>query len=219
MFEKFTTEGGDTFRRRYEGTYGYFVNKTNPNLPLLVQLVSFEGNNGEILRFKRLDGIMFTLNANTEKEIGFEFTPPEKRWYPHPVYGAVLGARRPARQFSRGLCDANYTLQYYNVKNIRWEELPVNFQEVANILEGPKKNISSLEVWLKAGQETTAYYLSPTFSLLSGRKVIHLALFDRFIAQLKFEGDKLTVMSRDVIFDTEYGQVAALLGKELVYGE
>lgn len=220
MFEKFTTEGGDTFRRRYEGTYGYFIDRTKNTKPLLVQLVSFEGRNGEVVKFQRLDGVTFQLNANTEQDIGFDFTPPEKRWYPHPTYGAVLGSRRTARQFSRGLCDHNYSLQYWWERGNRFEHVTLTFQEVYNILEAPVPKQMPFSEWVKVSNPPT-YYISPLFTIVrtgTSDRRISLRLYDREIATLNLVGDKLTMTLSDLIFTSECASVAKDLGvSEVAY--
>lgn len=219
MFEKFTTEGGDTFRRRYEGTFGYYINRSNGGQRLLVQLVSFGGRNGEVLHFKNIDGIEYTLNANTDSDIGFEFVPPEKRYYPHAMYGAVLGARVVARQFSRGLCENNYTLRTWSPRRLNFETLPVNFQEVHNILEGSPKPQQAFQDWIKS-PKTAMFYLSPLFALVVAIEGVKLYLYDRHIATLTATGESLTVVtdSFDPIFTAEVTVVANLLGfKDVIY--
>lgn len=211
MFEKFTANGGNTFRQRYEGTFGYYVNRETKTPPLLVQLTNFR-NDGNILEFKTIDGVLYTLNINTNREIGFEFAPPTKRWYPSDRFGALLGSRRVARQFSRGLCENNYELRYLQ-NNERWVSAQITFENVHHILEESTRQITApVTAFVENKYAHNTYYLTPQYVLFRSKEgLLNLYLYERPIASLTvaLKEKQLKVTGLDMMFMREVHELLA----------
>lgn len=101
MFEKFLSANVGDFRQRYEGTYGFYRNESKKRMLCRLQEV---GNSRCV--FVDRDGIEYTLNPDTQRDIGFEFLPPRSQWY-NTQRGAVWSQRVAQRQFSRGITGKN----------------------------------------------------------------------------------------------------------------
>lgn len=220
MFEKFTSEGGGTFRQRYLNTYGFFNNRESKKPPLLVKLVEFTGNNHSTVCFEDIHGARYHLHADSTSDIGFDFAPPEKRWYPHYIYGAVLGARKPVKQYSKGLCDNNYILQYLDEKYLKFNSLEINFKEAENILQPKIKTIQlSLKEWVSSQTLPHTYYVTNQLVICkhpNGRLFVYL--YDQVIATLTLAEDILIFKDVDLIFNSECIQLQKLLGfKGIIY--
>lgn len=102
MFEKFTRANSRDFKQRYEGTYGFFRNEDRSKKLMRLDLIE-----ERVCRFSDARGVEFSLNADTEKNIGFEFIPPKSRWYNSTDGNVYLVQRVAARQFSRGINGKN----------------------------------------------------------------------------------------------------------------
>ena len=100
--EEFTSVASRDFRQRYQNTYGYFT--TDAGKRLLVYLSTVKDHESE---FCDADGI--TYRALADKGVFFEFIPLERRLFVHKDT-LKLACRRPARQWSRGICSANSTI-------------------------------------------------------------------------------------------------------------
>lgn len=100
MFEKFTTVDANDFRQRYLGTYGFF--RRGENKPLLTKINAID----RAVTFVDRDGISYSLNPDTDSDIGFEFIPPKAAWH-NTNEGAYLVKRIPARQWLRGVHTKN----------------------------------------------------------------------------------------------------------------
>jgi hypothetical protein len=101
LFEKFLSANVDSFRQRYEGTYGFYRDEKKKRL-----LVRLDSINAEECTFVNADGIDFRLRVDTARDIGFEFLPPKSAWY-NTEAGAVWTQRLAQRQFSRGVTSKN----------------------------------------------------------------------------------------------------------------
>lgn len=101
MFEKFLSANVDSFRQRYEGTYGFYRDEKKKRL-----LVRLDAISPEECLFVNADGIDFRLRVDTARDIGFEFLPPKSAWY-NTEAGAVWTQRLAQRQFSRGVTAKN----------------------------------------------------------------------------------------------------------------
>jgi hypothetical protein len=101
LFEKFLSANVDSFRQRYEGTYGFYRDEKKKRL-----LVRLDSISAEECTFVNADGIDFRLRVDTSRDIGFEFLPPKSAWY-NTEGGAVWTQRLAQRQFSRGVTSKN----------------------------------------------------------------------------------------------------------------
>ena len=75
MFEKFLSANVESFRQRYEGTYGFYRDEKKKRL-----LVRLDSISPEECVFVNADGIDFRLRVDTSRDIGFEFLPPKSAW-------------------------------------------------------------------------------------------------------------------------------------------
>lgn len=127
MFEKFTSQGANDFRQRYQGTFGFFRNDHEKKAPFLCKL-SFVEN---AVKFIDKRGIEYTLNPDVEEQIGFHFLPP-KAGYFNTDTGAMLVTRQAARQFQRGISDRN--TQMYNLSmEAGFRGTPVDFTNLEKV--------------------------------------------------------------------------------------
>jgi hypothetical protein len=83
MFEKFLSQNLESFKQRYEGTFGFYRNEEGKRL--LVRLDSITARN---CVFKDANGVDYRIRPDSEENIGFEFLPPKSQWY-NTVDGAV----------------------------------------------------------------------------------------------------------------------------------
>jgi hypothetical protein len=127
MFEKFLSTGTRDFVQRYEGTFGFYRKEDKSRL--LVQLSGIGENSCNFVDAK---GINYSLNADTDKDIGFEFLPP-KSGYHNTDKGAILVQRTPARQWQRGISHKNTSLQVMTMGFLRAER--VDIQNLERIYE------------------------------------------------------------------------------------
>lgn len=111
MFEKFTQANARDFRQRYEGTYGFFRKEDKSRV-----LTRLDSISDSVCIFSDARGVEFRLNADAEKDIGFEFLPPKSCWYNSSDGNVYLVSRAAARQFQRGISPKN-TVIYKLVNN------------------------------------------------------------------------------------------------------
>lgn len=221
MFEKFLGSSSSTFQQRYLGTYGFFHNRHEKKPPLLVKLVDFPNNLNKSVVFQTIEGISYELKIDTEKDIGFEFAPPEKRWYPHQFYGAVLGCRRPSRQYSKGLCDANYKVCFFKDDNIS-VTIPINFEVAATLLleVEPKHTTLAFNKWVGNDALPRFYYLNKQFCIAKKRGFpFAVYLYDQIIGTFTLVEDVLHYHSVDVLFSEDCRRLANILGYQKVIYE
>lgn len=120
MFEKFTGPDAQDFRQRYEGTYGFFI---KGDQRILVRLDSINTEDVKQVSFSDKDGIKYKLRADSDDDsVGFEFLPP-KNSYHNTLEGTYLLKRIPTRQYSRGICDRNTSIQ-----TVSGRVVPVDFK-------------------------------------------------------------------------------------------
>lgn len=126
MFEKFLSANARDFSTRYQGTYGFYRGEDKP--PMLVRLQFVEDR----VVFIDRRSAEYTLYADTQKDIGFEFLPPKSGFF-NTDLGALYVERVAARQFTRGVCSRNTKI--YLMKPSGWQNLEVNFTNLALIYE------------------------------------------------------------------------------------
>lgn len=152
MFEKFTSVDAANFRQRYLNTFGFFRQEDRPKL--LVKLNRIDTTVG----FVDKDGIGYGLNADSDKDIGFEFLPPKAGWH-NAADGAWLVKRVAARQWSRGISRANT-----QIATPSGQSSTVDFAILAQLYE----NTTPIEAALKR------------FNLLRPRDTGYLAVSEQF---------------------------------------
>lgn len=217
MFEKFINDGNNTFRQRYIGTYGLYHHNNKP--PILVKLTDYSEANGGTVYFTDQKGIVYHLYANSTEDIKFEFSPPEKRWYPHKHYGAVLGYRRVQRQFQRGLCDANYSLKVWLGPPHRGKfgNLVLTFSEAANVLlKTNSLKTVPFSTWV-SDFTVNSYYVDSQFCITrSPNSIYHLYLYDKEIAEFVVNNNKVEMKEENEMFSHEVVKVFNMIGLQYV---
>lgn len=163
MFEKFLSGNVESFRQRYEGTYGFF--RDDKKNRTLVRLDSISETRCDFLD---ADGLNYHINADTAEEMGFEFIPPKSSWYNTPDFGAVFTQRRAQRQFSRGIHSGN--LAMFALTSGVTANLGVDFVSLSQIYEKAIPPRQALEKW----KEGTSIAISGQFALSSGNVFLFL---------------------------------------------
>jgi hypothetical protein len=136
MFEKFMSSNAGDFRQRYEGTYGFY--RDDKGKRILTQL---SGIGEDVCNFVDAKGVDYRLNADSQKDIGFEFIPPKSQYY-NTSMGAVLVLRLAARQFQRGISPKNISINQL-VEGL-FVPVRVGFTILAKVYE---QDVSVKEAW------------------------------------------------------------------------
>jgi hypothetical protein len=154
MFEKFLRSDATDFRRRYEGTYGFFRRKNEPAMLCRLTGVS------DRVAFQDRHGQEFSLNADAEDEIGFEFLPPKSRWY-NTELGAVWVYRKVDRQYTRGVSDR--TVSISSLSRGTFKPMSVGFVTLERIFQPKITDEKAFENFMADKLKTVA--LSEAFAL------------------------------------------------------
>lgn len=128
MFEKFLSENAESFRQRYEGTYGFFRSENGKRK--LVRLTAIRENRCD---FEDADGIPYHIAPDTVRNLGFEFLPPKSQWY-NTENGAMLTQRVASRQFQRGISPKNVVITAVGRNGVP-QPVQVNFINLASIYD------------------------------------------------------------------------------------
>jgi hypothetical protein len=152
LFEKFMSTNLESFKQRYEGTYGFYRDEKKKRL-----LVRLESIVAQECVFVNADGIDFRLRPDTTRDIGFEFLPPKSAWYNTPR-GAMWTQRLAQRQFSRGVTGKNLEI---SLMTGQFGVLRVDFTTLAEIYERP---IAPKDA-MKALDEGKSVAISSAFAL------------------------------------------------------
>lgn len=158
MFEKFLSVNLESFRQRYEGTYGFFRDDRKRRT-----LVRLESINNSRCEFVDEDSLDYHLNIDTDEDMGFEFIPPEAKWYNTPNFGAVYTERIVQRQFSRGVTDSNLSIMVLNKG--RLTPKMVGFDILSQIYEHAIDPKMLVERW----KDGDPFAISGQFALDQGR--------------------------------------------------
>lgn len=199
MFEKFINNGTNTFRQRYSDTYGIWVDNVR-KIRKLVNL-TYISDNGGVLSFVDKDGVESKLYADSDEDIGFEFVPPVRRWYPNTKYGAVLGYRVPAHQFRKGIHDDNYRVVYMTRK-LAQQSLGLSFEILDQMLHSTPTlpSLPSFTEFIEGDKDT--YYLTPQMVVQkTSASGFALLVFDKAVASGRF------LRSKNLIKLTEVNEV------------
>lgn len=104
MFEKFLSQNQESFRQRYEGTYGFYSDGRKRLLVKLAEISTAQ------CAFVDADGVSYRVRPDHPDKVGFEFLPPKSAWYNTEQWGAVYTQRLAQRQFQRGITSKNVEL-------------------------------------------------------------------------------------------------------------
>ena len=193
MFEKFLSGEARNFRQRYQGSYGFFRKNGIRHLVKLIDIVS-DGPT-PFVKFVNKDGSDFSLNADAEGDIGFEFLPPRSCWKNTSSFGAVLSLRIAHRQYIRGIHENNTAFTIPGVTNIKigFPILSELFLINAPLFDDTYKSLT---------KNYTFSALSDSFALDTKNKTVYL--FDKIIGSYKETDMEFTVFLNDrKMFGTE----------------
>lgn len=130
MFEKFLSTNAGDFRQRYLNTYGFY---SRGGKRKLVQLSDINIDR-HTLRFIDVNGADFSLNADAEEDVGFEFLFPTPCWH-NTAKGPMLVRRIAQRQYQRGISDSNTEITL--ASQAAMMRTPVTFAVLQAIFENP----------------------------------------------------------------------------------
>jgi hypothetical protein len=181
MFEKFTSADSGDFQRRYQGTFGFFVNKGNKLLTRLDK-VNVDGRLSSV-EFSDVEGLRYLLKPDSDKEgLGFEFLPPKCAYYNTAGGIPLLINRIPARQYLRGICDRNTS-----IRDMLGKGYPVDFstllQVFANQVTIPAALLAAVKN--KATASAAGIAISPQFAISLNHNVI--TCYDQPIGYAEFK--------------------------------
>lgn len=197
MFEKFTSEGSQDFRQRYQGTFGFFNHKGKKTLTQLKEIHA--NGRASYVEFVDRDDLSYKLNPDSEADdTGFEFLPPKCAWYNTPKGVPLLVSRIPAKQYLRGICDRNTS-----ITTIRGSGMPVNFAQLIDIFEAKVSVAEAIKLKpIKDYSTHGGFALSPQFALSNHFGTIHC--FGTSIGSFKLVDDVYQVeLSTPELWATE----------------
>jgi hypothetical protein len=200
MFEKFLNNGTNTFRQRYNETFGFWVDNVR-KIRKLVKITYISDNNGHLV-FVDDKGVESVLYSDSDEDVGFEFAPPVKSWYPHTTYGAVLGYRVPNQQYRRGIHVDNYSIVTLNSANNK-VNLDVSFDNLNQMFNVSPKELSltSFREFLskKTSEMPLTYYINSQMVLYKNTaSIFSVLIYDRPVATAKFLRSKDTLVLTEV---------------------
>jgi hypothetical protein len=152
LIEEFRSYNSRDFRQRYLSSFGFFTTESGKRV-----LVRMESVEDQRVSFKDKDGVNYVAHADVG--VVFEFIPVSKRLYMKGK-DLVFIRRRPARQWSRGINQANT-----QVTVLGRGEVGVDFAYVDASLSPPLINIKA-EVERLERKETYALALSDMFGVV-----------------------------------------------------
>lgn len=99
MKDTYTSHNARDFRQRYVGTFGRYKRSDGTYITVSIDEIS-----DQEVYFKDPNGV--SLSARVDAGVEFEFYPLERRLTDYNGQ-VIYSARRPERQWSRGVCDGN----------------------------------------------------------------------------------------------------------------
>lgn len=164
MFEKFLAENASDFRQRYEGTFGYYVDR-DKGQRLLCRLSSVDLDSSQRrVNFEDVRGVRFSVNVNAKGDIGFEFIPPRSAFY-NTTDGVYYVERIAARQFQRGVSHRNTKI--FRINKGAWLPCEVSFESLVPLLEKQIELQKAVQEWLNGDRVSVA--LTPSITLNDNR--------------------------------------------------
>lgn len=178
MFEKFLRANAGDFRQRYEGTFGFFRDERGGRT-----LAKIDGISDTVCSFVNAKGVSFSLNVDTDKDIGFEFIPPKSQF--HNTDDAVFLVRRvAARQFQRGVTGKN--VEIYRLVGNTLTPQRVDFPVLSKIYENSRTAQEVVSRLTKEGMEKNG--LALTGPVAFGRAVVYV--YERLVGEYTTEDYK-----------------------------
>lgn len=173
MFEKFTSQNSETFKQRYEGTFGFFRNEKKGRM-----LARLDSVGDTTVRFSDERGAEFSLNIDAEKDVGFEFIPPKSNWYNSSDGFTYLVQRVAARQWQRGISAKNILIYRFE-KNGALLGQRVDFARLSAIFN---KKITPLEA-VERMVKNEPLAISNQFALSHGGVYLYDSLVGKYSTQ------------------------------------
>jgi hypothetical protein len=195
MFEKFTAIDARDFRQRYQGSYGFFVNRASGERRL-VQLANINTESRRpTVKFIDKNGIDFSLSSDHADELGFEFIPPRSCWKNTSKYGALLSRRVATRQYIRGLHENNTVFEVPAIQNI-----VVGFDSIDSLYTQKVPSFAELLVQYKGDLSNGYAALSDYFALGIVNRVMCL---DKVIGNYAMNNGEFIVELTSPLMQTE----------------
>lgn len=110
MLDTLTQFNSRDFSARYNGTYGWLVKDDQRK-----HLVYISAVHPEKVEFTDRHGGKY--HANAGQQVMFDFLPVDRGWFVGSSGKLYLLRRVPARQWHRGICDANTTIAIVHSNN------------------------------------------------------------------------------------------------------
>ena len=191
MFEKFLSQNAGDFRQRYEGTYGFYRDENGKRM-----LAKLNSISERVCIFVDARGIEYNLNADSTKDIGFEFIPPKSGYF-NTDKGALFVQRVPARQFSRGINQRNTGISLLSAGSHFKQE--ISFPLMVSIYEQSKTAKESFPDFLK--KAIPSWAVTSQFCLDHGS---YIWVYQEAIGQWAHKKEKFIVTLKDkTMYKTE----------------
>lgn len=190
MFEKFFSSNSGDFRQRYQGTYGFFIDEKKNRFLCTIEEINTD-NDKQYVLFRNYLGVPYTLYADVEGEIGFEFIPPRSAFH-NTERGTYYVKRSAARQFQRGVSSNNTNIFYLSGGSFR--QVGVKFDSLIPIYT---KQITEKQAWERfQNKANSSVALSPCFAMIVATEredYGSLYLYEQKIAEWTKVNDKYNI--------------------------
>lgn len=194
MLDSLTSNNWRDFRQRYVGTYGFFPTESGKKI-----LVKVADAGQQQTTFIDKDHVIYHTYAN--KGTLLEFIQVERGWYNTPE-GAVLLSRIPARQWQRGISDANTAM--FVCKNTIIKR-GLDFTTLDNIFSHP---ISLQDALVnRHTKKVVSVALNKRFAV-SGSDTLYL--YQRIVGQFSIKNQSIEI--HDPLFKQEIQDMNVRLG-------
>lgn len=165
MKEEFKSDHWKDFAQRYQGTYGWYEGSDSGRILVYLNKVSED-------RLSFLDKKGLAYFARPDQNNFFTFFPVEKGCYNYGEDDVISVRRHPARQWKRGLCQDNTTIESLSTKG----NIGVGFDVLEHIFtEKPNR---ALERFKAAGIGNVAF--NRTLAHVNGKLYIYNNVIGEF---------------------------------------
>lgn len=207
MLEKFSSEGWRDFQQRYEGTFGFYRDEKGKHLVRLVAV------GDTACSFVDAKGIDYILNADTERDIGFDFLPPKSQYF-NTKKGAVYVQRIAARQFQRGISPKN--IEIYRMADYGLAPEKVGFQVLETIFNSDVATKTALQALLdkKAPSAAISHNIALNSGCSESGTTASLFVLGNPVAMWKLEEGtvNVTMVDEEKLFAVEIADAFKRLG-------
>lgn len=181
MFEKFTSAGGQDFRQRYLGTFGFY---RDGEMKQLCQLTRINTESSPpYVEFKDERDQLFMLRADSKVEArGFEFLPPKNVWCNTKDGIPLLVERVPARQYLRGICDRNTA-----IRDLAGEQQPVDFTTLTKLYATPITIAEAVAAFKKVRRDKAASGIAISNQFVVSEAYSRIKCFNTTIGKCRYD--------------------------------